>query len=104
MRIVFDSSISDYFQSSKCLEREYGKLAKYIMRAINRLTKADISNHWLLPGNPHELKHLCKGVYSVTLHHPHRMVYRVDRSSNSVVVLGIVDYHSHQRVYSRIIA
>lgn len=104
MRIIFDPSISNYFASTKRLTREYGYLSKYILRAIERLTNADIRTHLNLPGNPHELKHRCRGIYSVTLQHPHRLLYRIDSVSNSAIVLGIMDYHSHQRAYSRITA
>lgn len=103
MKVTYHPSIKDCFESTKRLTREYGNLSKYILRTLERLITTDVRNHLELPGNPHALKYRCPGVYSITIHHPHRLLYQVDTKSNSVLVLGVMDYHNHQRAYSRIL-
>lgn len=102
MQIKFHSSIKDCFESAKRLSRKYGNLSKHILRIIERFTIADVQNHLQLPSNPHVLKYCCPGVYSITIRHPHRLLYQVDLESNSVLILGVMDYHNHRLAYSRI--
>lgn len=103
MNIKFHTSIKKCFENTKRLTREYGNLSKHILRTIERFIIADVHNHLQLPGNPHVLKYCCPDVYSITIRHPHRLLYQVDVESNSVIILGVMDYHNHQRAYSRIL-
>ena len=103
MKVTYHHSIKDCFESAKRLTREYGNLSKHILRIIEQFIIADVHNHLQLPGNPHVLKYRCPSVYSITIRHPHRLLYQVDVVSNSIIILSIMDYHNHQRAYSRIL-
>ena len=96
MKVIFDPMIQRHFESTKSLQRKYGGLAKKLSVLVGNLLNCDRLGVMSLPGRPHPLKYWGDSVYSITLKHPFRCVFRISDCQECVTILDVVDYHHHQ--------
>lgn len=99
MNICFKQTrLKELLENGEGLKKKYGHLAKPINKLIDKIKMLNRKELYSLPGF-HELKEQAKGVFAVTIKHPHRLVMRVD--PESVLILDIVDYHGKNKLINK---
>lgn len=97
MNITFKTKrLKERLASNERLKKEYGRLAKPIGRLMDAIKGMNRRELYNLPGF-HELKEQAKGVFAVTIKHPHRLIFSVSDAEH-VLILDVVDYHGKNRV------
>ncbi|MBR5726248.1 MAG: hypothetical protein IKX56_05885 [Muribaculaceae bacterium] len=99
MNISFKQpQLKELLENGEGLKKKYGHLAKPIKKLVDKIKKLNRKELYSLPGF-YELKEQAKGVYAVTIKHPHRLVMRVN--PESVLILDIVDYHGKNKLINK---
>ena len=99
MKISFKQThLKELLENGEGLKKKYGHLAKPINTLVDKIKKLNRKELYSLPGF-HELKEQAKGVFAVTIKHPHRLVMRVE--PESVLILDIVDYHGKNKLINK---
>ena len=109
MDILFEANLGDEFNSQKRLRRLHGdSRAKLINRRLDQLRAApNLGTMRTLPGRSHELKGDRKGIISIDLDGPYRLLFRPVHSPlptkpdggsdwaqvTAICVLGVEDTH-----------
>ena len=98
MEITYNKKTAKYLGSVKSIKKHFGELSKIIVEKIGQMAKVANFNELLkLPGHVHELVYQAKGVFSVTLKHPFRLVFRYHAHTQTVEILAIDDYHGNAK-------
>lgn len=103
MEVLFKTrKLQDSFVNLKSRQKTYGQFSKNIKRRFDLLlaanTLGDISH--MPPPKRHELKGELKGVYSVTVKGPVRILLKPlaangqnDLTASKIIILDVLDYH-----------
>lgn len=97
MEVRFDPTIQSYFNSSRALQKRFGSLSKKLILVVENLMKTRRADMMQIPGHPHYLrKYRNREIFSITVKHPFRCIFKVEPSGEFVTILNVVDYHNHE--------